>query len=171
MTMRHGTAVGAGALGALLIAAAAGSAQARFETVGRDTVAAVPGLQILTIKDNVQNGCYTVFLVEAARPAPSPPADDTRTVADAAAKRDQRLQELITEYERGQATLTAGTVVADPLRYALEGQKAQIEFESALRLNELARLEERLDRIAAAPRLAVSGPSPCPRPAAAKPPQ
>jgi hypothetical protein len=142
---------GGGALGA----------QARFEGMTRDGVAAVPGLQVIMVRDNTLNACYTLFVIDAASPLQALPPIEARSVQNAAAERDRRLSELSTELEKTRSTVVAGTLGPDILKYEWEGQKAQSEFERVLLENEVARLEAPLKRIADAPKLAVSGPAPC----------
>jgi len=83
-------------------------AQNRFDVLSDDVIAAVRGMRVYTIRDNVSAVCYTLFVVEPsdARPAPIPdPVPvlsaeqlDTVRVADALkdamAARDRRLADL-----------------------------------------------------------------------------
>jgi hypothetical protein len=145
----------------VLLTSGALGAQARFEAMSRDAVAAVPGLQVITIRDNTLNACYTLFVIDAAPPLQPLPPIETRSVQNAAAERDRRLSELSTELEKTRSTVVAGTLGPDILKYEWEGQKVQSEFERVLLENEVTRLEAPLKRIADAPKLAVSGPAPC----------
>ncbi len=45
-------------------------AQSRFEVLGADSVAAIEGLNVYTIRDNQMASCYTVFVIH---PADAPP--------------------------------------------------------------------------------------------------
>jgi hypothetical protein len=158
----------------VLCAVCAGSmtltAQGRFRALTRDSVAAVPNLNIVTVHDIVQNACYLVFMVEAPLPAGRHFNAQSSDVQVAAAWRDRRLAELSESYQQGFGTLYAGTPTPNVLRYAWEAQTVQSEFDRVVRENELAWLEEQLERMAAAPRIAISGPVPCDaRAAAARP--
>jgi hypothetical protein len=81
------------------------------------------------------------------------------SVDDAIVQRDRRLSDLSAEFERSLSTATPGTLGPNVLKFEWDGQKVQSDYERALREHELARLEVRL--IAAARKVAVSGPSPC----------
>ena len=116
---------------------------------------------IVTILDTVQDACYLLFQVEPKRTAvrrfDSTPSD----VQSAAAVRDHQLAELNDTYEQGFKSLYPGTPPLSLLRFQWEGWKVQNEYDRVVRENELAWLEGVLDRIAAAPSVAVSGPVPC----------
>jgi len=139
-------------------------AQARFEALSREGVAAVPGLQIVAVRDAALNICYTLFVLTPAQPAPARP--DVRSVPDAAGARDQQLAAVLGEFERGLSSASPAMLVNNPLKFQWEAQNAQIEYEHALRQSELARVEEELAQIRDTPHLAVSGPVSC-TPAAA----
>jgi hypothetical protein len=171
--MRAQTHVIAGALCAMAAAATALQAQARFEILSRDAVAvspaqavAVPGLQIVTVRDNAIGACYTVFVMDPPRSAESAPRVDTSSVDAAAARRDRQLADLTGEFDRALASPTPGTLGPSSLRYELEGQKIQSDFDRTLREQDVARIERRLEQMAQLPRMAVSGPAACPKPAA-----
>ena len=136
-------------------------AQARFEAVTRDAVDAVPGLQVITIRDRALNACYTLFVIEAAKQVPPLPPLEMLSPDEAAAERDGRLSQLIAALEQSSSVAVPGTLGPNILQYEWEAQKAQSEFERALREAEVARLEAPLKRIADAPHFAVSGPAPC----------
>src|SRR5206468_3736089 len=161
MSLRRQVLVGSGAAAALLMGGVIVGAQSRFEPVTRDTLSALPGLQIITVRDRAQAVCYTVFMIESSRVARDAPAFAPPNVQDAAAARDRRLNELSAEFERALPGARPAMVGPDPLKYAWEGQKAQSEFERALRENEFRRLADWLEQIATGPRLAVAGPVPC----------
>jgi hypothetical protein len=152
---------GIGALCALLAIGTTLHAQARFEAMTRDAVAAVPGLEVVTIRDNAVNNCYTLFVIHPVRPAQNLDQVEPMSVEGAAAQRDHRLSELSAEFENALWAALPGTLGPDSLKYQWEGQKAQSEFERVLRETELAKLEAWLRPIADAPRLAVAGPGPC----------
>jgi hypothetical protein len=147
-----------GICGALVTGGASLRAQARFVAVGREAVAGASGLEVVTIRDQTLAACYTVFVMEAT-PTQAPPVELT-SIDAALAQRDRRLADLSGELERSLATATPGTLGPNVLRFEWEGQKAQADYERALREHEMARLEARL--IATARKMAVSGPSPCP---------
>lgn len=141
----------------------------RFDSVKRETVTAIPGLDVVTIRDTVLNACYTLFILEpVVQPARSAPAD-ARSVQDLAQERDRQLAALIAEYERSQYATVPGFPVPNPLRYAWEGDRVQSEYERKLREKDASRLEEQLAHLASSPRLAVTGPASCgPSPAPKK---
>ena len=150
----------AGVLCALLAGGAAIAAETRFEVSSRETVAAVPGLQIVTVRDNVLKACYTLFIVEPVRQAGTATRTES-TVPEAAAERDRQLSALSADYERALVAAMPGTLGPNALRYEWEGDKVQSDYELRLRERELTRLEEQIAQIATAPRLAVAGPAPC----------
>jgi hypothetical protein len=69
-------------------------AQARFEISDHDTITAVPGLSIYTIRDNQSTACYAVFLVDSARPnaltAATAPPTSTETPFTPLERQDTR---------------------------------------------------------------------------------
>ena len=158
--------VAAGVAAALLTASSA-HAQ-RFDAARRETVAAIQGLDVVTIRDTVLNACYTLFIMEPAVQPVRPVRADPASLQDLAEERDRRLSGLLVEYERSQYAAVPGFPVPNPLRYAWEGNKVQGEYERRLRDKEINRLEEQLAHIASAPRLAVTGPVPCGAPPAPK---
>lgn len=144
-------------VGAALMAGASLHAQARFEALTHDQVAGAPGLEIVTVRDQALKVCYTLFVIDGAPPGQGALVEPV--VDDAVAQRDRRLSDLSAEYERSLSTATPGTLGPNVLKFEWEGQKAQSDYERAVRERELARIEARL--IASARKLAVSGPSPC----------
>jgi hypothetical protein len=136
-------------------------AQARFEALTRDVLPVLPGLEIVTIRDNALQVCYTLFMMTAPSAAPAQAQIPPPSVQDAEAERDRRLSELTADLDRTQTTATPGTIPPDRLRYEWEAMKAQSELERVLREAALARLEARLKEIIDARRLAVSGPLAC----------
>jgi hypothetical protein len=146
---------------ALLAGAGAVQAQARFDSVTREAVAAVPGLEVLTVRDRALESCYTLFLFQPPSPAAVAPPVDSTTLAAAAAERDSRLDALSADLQRTALNQRPG-LVPSPLRYQFEGEKVLADFEQVAREAILARLDARLTAIAAAPRLAVAGPLRCP---------
>jgi hypothetical protein len=167
MSKRQALLVGASVLCALFTGGAELRAQGRFVAVTRDAITAVPGLQIVTIRDTVQEACYVLFMIEGARP-PTQPHAESATLEAAAALRDQRLWELSTDFERALYAPVPAVPAPNMLKYEWEGQKAQSEFDRAFLGSEFARLEDWLAQIAKAPRLAVSGPAPCGPPPASR---
>jgi hypothetical protein len=157
----------AAGVAAVLLTASTAHAQ-RFDAARREAVAAIPGLDVVTIRDTVLNACYTLFIMESAVQPARPLRADPASVQDLANERDRRLAELLAEYERSQYATVPGFVVPS-LRFAWEGDKVQGEYERRLRDKEIDRLEEQLAHVASAPRLAVTGPVPCgPTPAPKK---
>jgi hypothetical protein len=136
-------------------------AQPRFEAITRDTVAVVPGLEIVTIRDKAANACYTLFVMRPAGAVQTMGDTEFTSVEQAAARRDQRLSALSTEFEHSLATAVPGTLGPDVLKYQWEGQNVQSDFEHVLREAELGKLATLLRQIAGAPKLAVAGPAPC----------
>jgi hypothetical protein len=169
MSRRQALLVGASALCALLTGGAELRAQGRFVAVTRDTITAVPGLQIVTIRDTVQEACYVLFMIEGAQPPTIQPPADFATLEAAAALRDHRLQELSTEFERALFAPVPAVPAPNRLQFEWEGQKAQSEFDRVFLKSEFARLEDWLVLIAHGPKLAVSGPAPCGPPPTSRP--
>jgi len=68
------------------------TAQTRFQVLGQEATNEIPGLRIVTIRDNQLDACYTVFLFE-----PSAPAEISAPVAttpdEAAQQSLQRIQD------------------------------------------------------------------------------
>jgi hypothetical protein len=136
-------------------------AQERFTLFSREVISTSPSLQVIGVRDAAQDSCYLIFVIETSRPPVDRLIVQPSDVAAAASLRDHRLTELNHLYEtRGFGSLYAG-IPANMLPYEFEAQKIQSEFERALRQDEIGRLEEQLERIAAAPAVAVSGPAPC----------
>jgi hypothetical protein len=146
---------------AILAAAPAPQAQARFEAVGRDAVAGGPGLEIITIRDNASNTCYALFTTAAVGGVDLSTIDPA-AVQGAAAERDRRLADLAHGLEHSLATAVPAILGANVLKYEWEGQKAQADFEHVVRTQELDRLVVLMKQIVDASRFAVSGPAPCP---------
>ena len=161
MTERRRTAAAIGASCALLAASATVQAQTRFDSVAREAVAAVPGLEVVSVRDLALGSCYTLFLFQPQSPAPVTAPVDSTTLDAAVAKRDRRLDALSADLQRLVETQRTVTI-PNPLRYQFDGEKALADFEQIAREAILARVDARLAEIAAAPRLAVTGPSRCP---------
>lgn len=129
----------------LTIAATIESGQSRFETTDRSDIRELPGLTIVSVRDNALKTCYAVFL---AAPDHSADLADSIGVTDmrrAAAVRDQRLGELLSTFE-GERSVFAGTPAPNPLRYDWQADVAQIEFALAALNNTFARIEQDLIR-------------------------
>jgi hypothetical protein len=129
--------------------------------VVREAVAAVPGLEVVSVRDRALGSCYTVFLFQPQSPAPITDPVDSLTLDAALGKRDRKLEALSADLQRLVETQRTVTV-PNPLRYHFDGLRALADFEQVAREASLARIDARLAEIAAAPRLAVAGPSPCP---------
>jgi hypothetical protein len=157
---RYG-AVAIGALCAMLAAGATVQAQTRFDSVAREAVAAVPGLEVVSVRDLALGSCYTLFLFQPQLATPVTAPVESTTLDAAAAKRDGRLDALSADLQRLVETQRTVTI-SNPLRYQFDGEKALADFEQIAREAILARVDARLAEIAAAPRLAVTGPSRCP---------
>jgi len=157
---RYGVAA-IGASCALLAVSATVQAQARFDAVTREAVAAVPGLEVVSVRDLALGSCYTLFLFQPQSPTPVTAPVDSTTLDAAVAERNGRLDALSADLQRLVETQRTVTV-SNPLRYQFDGEKALADFERVAREAMLARVDARLAEIAAAPRLAVAGPSRCP---------
>lgn len=149
------------ALCALFAAGVTAQEQGRFDRVAREAVAAVPGLEVVSVRDRALGSCYTLFLFQPQLVAPVAAPSDAQTVVAAAAERDRRLDAVSAELHRLETTQKMVTV-QNPLQHQLDGQKALADFEQVAREAILARVDARLAEIATAPRLAVAGPSRCP---------
>ena len=156
---RH-TAAAVGALCVLIAAGATVQAQQRFDAVAREMLAPVPGLEVVVVHDRALGNCYTLFLFQPPSSAPDTARADATTVEAALAERDRQLDALSADHHR-LATAQQTVTVSNPLRYQFEGQKVLADFEQLAREAILARVDARLAEIAAAPRLAVAGPSRC----------
>jgi hypothetical protein len=149
------------AVSVLLAAGGAAQAQARFDSVTRDTVAAVPGLEVVSVRDRALGNCYTLFLFQPQSPAPVTAPVDSTTLDAALAERDRRLDALSADLQRQVETQRIVTVPSS-LRHHFDGQKALADFEHVAQEAIVARVDARLAEIATAPRLAVAGPVRCP---------
>jgi hypothetical protein len=156
-------------IGAVLMAAAVAAgavqdagAQQRFVLVGSEPQLALPGLEIVTIRDTVQDACYLLFVVKG-RPAGLEQAP--LALEAAKAERDRKLAALAGQFDRAQYTPAPGVPQASPLRYEWEAQKAQSDYERALLDYHFKQLEDSIAQVAASARLAVTGPAPCSAPA------
>jgi hypothetical protein len=146
-------------------------AQARFEAVGPEyDVAAVPGLRIVTIRDNALSTCYTVFMMGSGRQAQGAVRAPSLSLEEAAALRDRRLAELSAAYQRGQGTFYPGFPTTDPLAYNWEAQKVQNAFALAVLDHEFARLEDQLQQLTnGGPQMLAVDTVPCPVAGSARP--
>jgi hypothetical protein len=136
-------------------------AQTRFDWVTGGTVAAVPGLEVVSVRDRALGDCYTLFLFQPQSPAPVIAPIDSTTLDAALAERDRRLDALSADLQRQVETQRIVTVPSS-LRHHFDGQKALVDFEHVAQEAILARVDARLAEIATAPRLAVAGPVSCP---------
>jgi hypothetical protein len=162
--------MGAGALCLLLAGGTDIRAQGRFTAVARSDVESVPRLQIVTIRDTVQQACYIVFMTGGAPKTSGAPRGEPPPLEDPTAVRDRRLQELSTEFERALYASMPGTLGPNTFKFQWEGQKVLGEFERAFFEREFARLEDAVRQIETQPSLAVSGPVSCEaRPASTAP--
>lgn len=144
------------------------SAQARFETTAHDAIPGVPGLQVVTVRDNALNACYVVFVMEPERPIGTVGRVEPPDIREAADALDRRLAALSDAFERERGAIP-GTMAPDPLRYQWEAQKAQHAFDLTALQAQFDRLERRLDLLSDAPRLSATAlPGPCAAPATGK---
>ncbi|HET9831245.1 MAG TPA: hypothetical protein VFP91_06040 [Vicinamibacterales bacterium] len=129
------------------------SAQNRFEALKQDTIAEVPGLRIITVRDTLLDTCYTLFMSEPSGVADigaPPPIDDERQQAiqrlrDAAERHDREVGNLKAQFEtktgltpemaRVPGLAVAKNVsLADYLvRYEVERLKVDTEYDGVLR--------------------------------------
>ena len=161
MTRTRNTTAAIGALCALLAAGATLEAQARFESVTREAVAEVPGLEVVSVRDRALGSCYTLFLFQPLAAAAVTAPVDSPTLEEAAAERDRRLDAIGADLQR-LGTTQMKVTVPNSLQHQFDGEKALADFEQVAREAILARVEARLAEIATAPRLAVAGPTRCP---------
>jgi hypothetical protein len=114
-----------------------GRAQARFDVSGRDSIAAVPGLTVYTIRDNQSAACYTLFILEPSaspfdpltqQPLTDPSPDQiekakvAHTLEEAAATRDREFEAL---------RKRVGTLWT--IQYETEFARIQDEYERVVR--------------------------------------
>jgi len=154
---------------AMLVHCVPTAAQGRFTLQSHEVISTSPNLQVIGVRDAAQDSCYLIFVIETSFSPLDRLIVQPSDVAAAAVLRDQRLAELNHIYEtRGFGSQYVGTP-ANVMPYQFEAQKIQSEFERVLRQDELGRLEEQLERMAAAPKVAVSGPAPCSAPPKPRP--
>jgi hypothetical protein len=162
MTIERQRPVAIGAICAILAVSATAEAQQRFEHVTQEVIASVAGLEIISLRDKALDSCYTVFLLRPPPPAqPIAPVESTM-IQSAAAERDRKLDALGAELARASETQRPG-VATHALAYQFAGEKAIDDFAQLLQQALFATLDARLAEIAAAVKLAVTGPSPCPK--------
>jgi len=134
------------------------SAQARFDAADATTVAGLPGLRIVSLRDTLRNRCYLAFVQDAAPSAA--PAVEPPDVTGAAALRDRDLANLVHAYEND-SSVYAGTITPNPLKYEVLSQTTQLNFALTVVENLIARLEAQLDRVAAASKTLAVVPDAC----------
>jgi hypothetical protein len=133
MSMRISRLWAAGAAACCIaLSAPEASAQARFDVLSGESVAAVTGLKVYTIRDNQITSCYSVFVLDGpafplaeAAPPPAPELAEKTRVAqalkDAMAARERRVAEL------QQRRLTWA------ITYGNERERIQAEYEQTVR--------------------------------------
>lgn len=129
-------------------------AQTRFEGVDQSAVAGVTDLRIITVRDRVLKTCYLVFVSgpnDAQNRRTAGPGD----VEQARAARDGRLADLVRGYEQERGAIP-GTTNPNPLKYDWLADAAQLEFALYVLLQQFAGLEQQLDRLADASRMAMT---------------
>ena len=141
-------------LACLSSGAAVASAQTRFDGLDQSAVAGVTGLRIITVRDKVLKTCYLVFLSDPGGPANRRTAGPP-DVDQARAARDGRLAELLRGYDQDRSAIP-GTIIPNPLKYDWLADTAQLEFALYVLQQQFARLEEELDRLADASRMAMT---------------
>ena len=137
------------------------SGQARFETLTRDAIPAVPGLQVVTVRDNALNACYIVFVMEPRNTIGTVARVEPPDIRDAMQQLDRRLTELTTSFEQWRSEYP-GTMAPNTLRYEAEVTRAQHAFDLTVISALFDRLGDRLDGLAAQTRLSATAlPGPC----------
>jgi hypothetical protein len=144
-------------IAAACLAAISGSAtslfaQGRFQVLSQDTMNGAGGLRVTVVRDSQLSSCFAVFSLESPAPPPAPevvtqpsPAELARQEAilqirDAAARRDQQLYDLNTEFERRagrpyDSLLNDPTYAVDPVllgRYQQNYQQINQQYENVL---------------------------------------
>ena len=147
-----GRLIGAGLIACLSIVATVDAGQSRYEAIDRSDVAGVPGLRIISIRDNLLRTCYAVFLADSTDSADISARGEMTDLHRAITARDQRLVDLLSAFEQDRSVF-AGTVAPNPLKYEWQANTAQVDFALAALNNMFARLEQDLLR---APRTAMT---------------
>ena len=142
------------ALACMALAPAIGTAQTRFDGTDQSAVAGVSGLRIITVQDRVMKMCYLVFVSDPGEPSNRRAADAGDT-EQARAARDGRLVELLHGYEQDRGAIP-GTIIPNPLKYDWLADSAQLEFALYVLQQQFIRLEQQLDRLADASRMAMT---------------
>src|SRR5262245_30775724 len=83
-----------------LLACSAPALAQRLDAARREPVAAIPGLDIVTIRDTATNTCYTLFILEPSIQRVPSIVPDQRSAQELADERDRRLAALLADYER-----------------------------------------------------------------------
>jgi hypothetical protein len=146
---------GVGVIGCALLSAAPVGAQTRFEAIAQSAIAGVPALQIVTIRDHVLNACYVVFVNEPARPSGSAVATELPDVQAAVTARDERLADLLRTFDQDRSVF-AGTISPNPFKYQWQADIAQQNLAWTVLARAFGRIEQRLDRLADAARIAIA---------------
>jgi hypothetical protein len=154
----RGRVIAAGVIACLALGARIESGQSRFEALDRSEINGVPGLRIMSVRDNVLKTCYAVFVAELADPGAVADRIEYTDIGKAMAVRDQRLGDLLAGFERERGAIP-GTIAPNPLRYQWPADSAQVEFALTALNNAFARIEQELIR---ASRTAITAvPQPC----------
>jgi hypothetical protein len=142
------------ALACIASGPAVGSAQTRFDGTDQSAVPGVSGLRIISVQDRVMKTCYLVFVSEPGE-TPNRRAADIGDLEQARAARDGRLAELLHGYEQDRSAIP-GTIFPNPLRYDWLADAAQLEFALYVLQQQFIRLEQQLERLVDASRMAMT---------------
>lgn len=146
---------GLSAIACALLSAAPVFAQTRFEAIDHGAISGAPPLQIVTIRDNVLKACYVVFVTEVAPPSSSIVGAELPDIQAAVTARDERLADLLRAFDQDRSVF-AGTISPNPFKYQWQADIAQQNLAWAVLGRAFGRLEQRLDRLADAARIALS---------------
>ena len=148
---------GMSAIAGALLAAAAASAQTRFEAIDYGAIHGAPALQVVTVRDNTLKACYLVFLTERANPPSGSITVDAQLpdIPAAVAARDERLANLLHAFDQDRSAF-AGTISPNPFKYQWQADIAQQDLAWAVLGRAFGRIEQKLDRIADEARTAIA---------------
>ena len=125
----------------------------RFDAARRETVAAIPGLDVVTIRDTALNACYTLFIMEPGVQPARPSRADPASLQDLAEERDRRLSALLVVTS---AAIRGGPRVSRPqsasIRLGRQQGPGRIRAQASRQRNQPSRGTARAHRQCAAPR-------------------
>ena len=138
------------------------AAGSRFQAIAFESVPELPGLQVVTIRDNVSNACYTAFVTASTISREEAPRIEAIDIERAAAARDRRLAELSASYQSQVWTVTPGIPPPNTMQYDWEAQQAQTAFLLFALDQSFARIADRLAHALSGPHFNVVSSGPCP---------